>query len=73
MPTQYVQVKISDTNSRSYAYRWHGNATDQRPLNIGDRVLLPANVITPEPFWGTVVAFGSEGYTGPMAEVIERG
>lgn len=71
MPTQHVLVDIGA--SRSFAYRWHGKPDDNQPLNIGDRVLLPANFITPEPFWGTVVGFGNGGYDGELAEVIQRG
>lgn len=71
MPTQVVQVDIGA--KRTFAYRWHGKPDDNAPLNIGDRVLLPGNFYTPEPFWGVVAAFGEQGYTGPLAEIMERG
>lgn len=62
---QAVQVDIGA--ARPFSYEWHG----QEPLKVGDRVLLPANWVRPDPFVGTVVEIGTE-YTGELASVLEK-
>jgi hypothetical protein len=56
-----------------YAYRWTGPG----PLQIGDRVLLPANWLSeikqgPGPFPGTVTGFGRNGYDGPLSSIVRK-
>jgi len=64
---QLVQV------DRGYTYQWL-HADD--PLEVGDRVLLPANWLSeikhgPGPFPATVLKLGSD-YAGPVSTIIKR-
>lgn len=55
-----------------YAYRWSG----QPPLEVGDRILLPANWLSelksgPGPQVGVVTQLGTT-YDGPLSRIIGR-
>lgn len=53
---------------KPYAYRWTGD----EPLNVGDRVLLPPNWRTDEPFVGRVVSLDGSGWRGNLVEILEK-
>lgn len=65
---QLVKVVFDDDNTvnqRSYTYRWTGSV----PLDIGDRVLVPASNWSREPKHATV-ADATSDYEGPVKNII---
>lgn len=64
--SQVVMVLFG--NGKPYAYRWTG----EQPLEVGDRVLLPANWYTEEPFTGRVVSLDGNGWRGNLVEILEK-
>lgn len=63
---QAVQVRIVGA-PRAYAYEWRGE-----PLEVGDWVELPGNVVSQDGCRGVVEAFGRDGYTGPLKPVLAK-
>jgi hypothetical protein len=66
---QYVSVKFNET-ARTYAYQWGG----EKPMQVGDRVVVPANWANEWPSFATVVTVHADresvGYAGPMADLM---
>lgn len=68
---QVVQVKFLGTE-RLYTYAWvFDPGIGVMPLQVGDRVEVPANWLNPDGSSGTVAALGSD-YRGKMAEIVRR-
>lgn len=68
---QVVQVKFLNTE-RLYTYRWRFDPVGGvLPLQVGERVEVPANWMSPEGSSGIVAELGSE-YNGEMAEIVRR-
>jgi hypothetical protein len=64
---QVVQVQMAGAQ-RAYGYAWKG----EEPLELGEWVMLPGNVVSPEGCKGKVTGFGRDGYNGPLKEVMSR-
>jgi hypothetical protein len=64
---QVVQVQMAGAQ-KSYGYAWKG----EEPLELGEWVMLPGNVVSPEGCKGKVTGFGRDGYNGPLKEVVSR-
>lgn len=69
--TQVVQVEILGA-PRRYTYGWVFDPLDGGfPLQIGDKVVIPANQVQDEETSATVAILGSD-YTGPMKSIIRK-
>lgn len=72
--SRYYEIhgdQVVEVNGR-YAYRWNGST----PLQIGERVVLPANWLSGTirdsgPFEGTVTGLGTT-YQGQLSRIIRR-
>jgi hypothetical protein len=71
MTVQVVKVRFVGT-TRLYSYLWRIQPEEGRmPLQVGDRVEVPANWLNPDGSSGTVAELGSD-YTGQMAEIVRK-
>jgi hypothetical protein len=64
---QVVRVRIAGA-PKAYGYLWRG----AEPLEMGEWVMLPGNVVSPEGCKGRVEGFGRDGYNGELKEVVSR-
>lgn len=63
---QYVQVKFPETD-RWYSYQWDG----ERPMEIGDKVVVPPTYLSEYPSFARVVALGrNPNYDGPLKSLM---
>lgn len=67
---QVVQVSIVGT-PRLFTYGWDFEPPATMPLEVGDRVELPPNIVQEEGSSGTVAALGSN-YHGPMKTIVRK-
>lgn len=68
---QSVQVRfLGSDRLYSYIHDWDTEA-EERPLQVGDRVEVPPNVMQEDGGSGVVEILGSL-YDGPMAKIVRR-
>lgn len=66
---QFVRVEVEE--GRAYTYKWDDSL--EPPLEPGEPVLLPGNMVHAEPFIGWVLRSMKEpGWDGEIKSVISR-
>lgn len=69
--TQVVQVAILGA-PRNYTYGWVFNPLEGgKPLEVGDRVVIPANQVQAEETTATVTKLGSD-YRGEVKSIVKK-
>jgi hypothetical protein len=68
---QVVQARMAGAR-QSYAYGWWGLPSGSDWLAVGDWVMLPGNVVSPEGCKGRVESYGRNGYHGAVKDVSRR-